>query len=68
MYQLIDIRRRYERSLNNLPKAIELADIVTIYDNSERQYLLIATVECGVISMHAERYPNWCVSIKNLFM
>lgn len=61
-----DIRRRYERSLNNLSKAIELSDTVTVYDNSDRQYLLIATIEFGVVSMHVKQYPNWCISIKNL--
>jgi predicted ABC-type ATPase len=61
-----DIRRRYERSLNNLAKAIALSDTVTIYDNSDRQYLLIATIEFGVVSMHVEQYPNWCVNLENL--
>jgi predicted ABC-type ATPase len=54
-----DIRRRYERSLNNLPKAIEIANTVTIYDNSDRQYLLVATIECGIVSAHVDRYPSW---------
>jgi predicted ABC-type ATPase len=61
-----DIRRRYQRSLNNLSKAIELSDSVTIYDNSDRQYLLIATIESGIVTMHVDRYPGWCASIENL--
>jgi predicted ABC-type ATPase len=60
-----DIRRRYERSLNNLSQAIALSDTVTIYDNSDRQYLLIATIELGIVTMHVDRYPSWCVNLEN---
>jgi predicted ABC-type ATPase len=61
-----DIRRRYERSLNNLSKAIALSDTVTIYDNSDRQYLLIATIELGIVTMHVDRYPGWCINLESL--
>jgi predicted ABC-type ATPase len=59
-----DIRRRYERSLDNLAKAIAIADLVTIYDNSERQFSLIETIEHGVISTYAKKYPSWYDRIK----
>lgn len=62
---IADIRRRYQRSLQNLSTAIDLADTVTIYDNSTRQYLLVATIEFGVVSIHVEEYPRWCESIAN---
>jgi predicted ABC-type ATPase len=52
-----DIRRRYERSLDNLAKAISVADSVIINDDSERQFLLIETIENGVISTYAKEYP-----------
>jgi predicted ABC-type ATPase len=49
-----DIRRRYERSLNNLSAAVDIANRVTIYDNSDRQFSLVATVENGVVSMYMQ--------------
>ena len=58
-----DIRRRYKRSLNNLSKAIEIADTAIIYDNSNLQCVLIATIESGIISMHVDRSPNWYCSV-----
>ena len=60
-----DIRRRYERSLNNLSIAITLTDSVTIYDNSERGFSLIATIENGNISTHVAEYPSWYDRIIN---
>ena len=58
-----DIRRRYKRSLNNLSKAIEIADTAMIYDNSDRQCVLVATIESGSVSMHVDRSPIWCCSV-----
>jgi predicted ABC-type ATPase len=54
-----DIRRRYDRSLNNLAKAIDIADLVIIYDNSDRQFNLIETIESEVFSKQTEDYPIW---------
>lgn len=55
-----DVRRRYERSLNNLPKAIELADNVLIYDNSTSAgYQIILTIVEGEITQRVETLPNW---------
>ncbi len=59
-----DIRRRYEHSLNNLAKAIVIADSVIIYDNSERQFSLIEMIENDVVSTYAKEYPNWYSRIK----
>jgi predicted ABC-type ATPase len=59
-----DICRRYERSLDNLAKAIVIADSVVIYDNSERQFSLIETIENGVVSTYAQEYPSWYNPIK----
>jgi predicted ABC-type ATPase len=60
-----DIRRRYDRSLNNLPIAITLANSVTIYDNSERGFSLIVTIENGNTSTHVTEYPSWYARIVN---
>lgn len=55
-----DIRRRYERSLNNLPLAIELADNVSIYDNSTSAgYQRVLTIVQGEITQRVETLPNW---------
>jgi predicted ABC-type ATPase len=56
---IVDISRRYYRSLDNLTLAVIIADSVTIYDNSERQFQLIATIESGTTSIHVERCPSW---------
>ncbi len=54
-----DIRRRYDRSLNNLAKAIAIADLVTIYDNSDRQFSLVETIKDNIVSKWVEDYPSW---------
>jgi predicted ABC-type ATPase len=59
---IVDICRRYYRSLDNLILAIEIADFITIYDNSDRQFQLITTVESGVALVYVEKHPNWCQS------
>ncbi|MBD2772280.1 hypothetical protein [Iningainema tapete] len=55
-----DIRRRYERSLQNLPTALQLADNISIYDNSSsvgHQNLL--TIENGRINQQVPELPQW---------
>ena len=42
-----DILRRFERSRANLPAAIRLADRTMIYDNSGRNFKLVASLERG---------------------
>lgn len=60
-----DIRRRYERSLNNLPKAIALADNVLVYDNStDAGYQKVLTIIQGEITQRVEILPNW---LKNYY-
>ncbi len=55
-----DIRRRYERSLANLPMALQLADNTSIYDNSTAAgYQKIVTIENGRITQKATDLPNW---------
>lgn len=55
-----DIRRRYKRSLENLPIALQLVDNASIYDNSTpagHQNLL--TIEDGTISRQVPELPQW---------
>lgn len=40
-----DVIRRYSRSLENLPRAIELADKVIILDNSAQEYQVVQRIK-----------------------
>src|SRR4051794_9488776 len=40
-----DVRRRYERSFDNLPGLVARADVTTIYDNTEKNRTVVARVE-----------------------
>jgi predicted ABC-type ATPase len=56
---IYDIIRRYYRSLNNLTRAISIANSVIIYDNYQRRFSLITTIQDASVSMHVEKYPDW---------
>ncbi len=45
----VDILRRFERSRANLPAAIRLSDRTMIYDNSGRDFRLVASLERGIL-------------------
>src|SRR4051812_3431500 len=42
-----DVRRRYERSFDNLPGLVARADVTTVYDNTEKNRTVVARVEGG---------------------
>lgn len=55
-----DIRRRYERSMANLPLAIQLADDSTIFDNSTSSgHQAKLTIENAKITQQVENLPEW---------
>ncbi len=55
-----DIRRRYERSLVNLPIALRQADRTFIFDNStESGHQKILTIENGRVIEQAHELPEW---------
>lgn len=54
-----DVRRRYSRSLSNLPAAIVMSDYTMIFDNSGLYHRLIAVFEGGLCSQSFEPIPNW---------
>jgi predicted ABC-type ATPase len=59
-----DIKRRYERSLENLPIALQLVDNASIYDNSSPegpQHLL--TIENGRINQQVSDLPQWLTKV-----
>jgi predicted ABC-type ATPase len=62
-----DIRRRYQRSMENLPKAAAIANTAFIYDNStDEGHRLIATIEQNIITMQTTECPQWFKKAMNL--
>jgi predicted ABC-type ATPase len=55
------VTRDYEASLQNLPKAVLIADTTRIYDNTKGDipHKLLVTIEQGIATEHVERMPGW---------
>jgi predicted ABC-type ATPase len=53
------IIRRYENSLDNLPKALEITGNATVIDNSAREKRFLLRAERGVILDLAPSPPRW---------
>ena len=55
------IRARYPRVLANLQRLLDVADELTIYDNSsfEHPYRLVARLESGVLTQVTHEVPAW---------
>ncbi len=53
------IRRRVERSLENLPAAVALADRAVLFDNSGRAHRAVLDVERRQILFRAPDPPCW---------
>lgn len=54
-----DIRRRYERSLRNLPAGLKIAHEGLVYDNSEVIARVVLKTRNGVIVWRAPDEPDW---------
>lgn len=56
-----DILRRYERSLENLPKAIQVCDDILIFDNSQSTHQLLIYLTKGgkVRELYETMLPSW---------
>lgn len=54
-----DVRRRYYRSLANVPEAIRIADLATVYDNSGLKPIKVLEAHNGVITWRAPDLPAW---------
>jgi predicted ABC-type ATPase len=54
-----DVRRRYYRSLANLPAATQIADIAVIFDNSQNKRRRSLEFQDGSITWRAEKLPGW---------
>jgi predicted ABC-type ATPase len=59
-----DIHRRYQRSLANLPEAIQIADRTIIYDNSEEERRRMLELEGGSIIWRALDEPHWIAEFR----
>lgn len=57
------IRSRIPRTLKNVAVAAQLSDNFIVYDNSsfEQPYQKMLTMKNGIITVHVETLPDWCV-------
>lgn len=58
-----DVRRRYDRSLQNLPAALRLADEAALFDNTRAAARKVLEVRDGVIVWRAEDEPEWVARV-----
>jgi len=58
-----DVRRRYYRSLANVPEAIRIADLATVYDNSDLRPIKVLEAHNGAITWRAPDLPYWVETI-----
>jgi predicted ABC-type ATPase len=59
-----DVRRRYSRSLVNLPEAIGIADQTIIYDNSEGKRRKMLELQDGSVIWSALEQPHWIAELR----
>lgn len=53
-----DIRRRYDRSIGNLPEAMKLADRSFVFDNTSK-FRLVLEVDKGRVQTISKDIPEW---------
>jgi predicted ABC-type ATPase len=58
-----DVRRRYQRSLANLPEALRSADTATAYDNTAGGARRVIEACNGRIVWRSEKLPPWAESV-----
>jgi predicted ABC-type ATPase len=61
-----DIRRRYQRSLDNLVSAVPLCDLLEVFDNSFT-FTKVLEVEQGQLKIISEEIPSWSLSFIQKF-
>lgn len=55
-----DVRRRYVRSLKNLPEALRTSDRAFLFDNTDTgEPQFIASYELGILSERGPAGPDW---------
>lgn len=60
-----DVRRRYMRSLANLPEAVRISDRAVLYDNSGDEYRRMSEVRQGVVVWIAAKPAPWVTALRN---
>ena len=60
-----DVRRRYFRSLANLPEAVRIADRAVLYDNSGDEYRRMLEARRGVVGWIAAKPVPWVAALRN---
>ena len=58
-----DVRRRYQRSLQNLPAALRLAHQGVVYDNSLSEPQKVLETREGVITWRSAHEPAWVTGV-----
>ena len=58
-----DIKRRYERSLANVPAAVKLANSAWLYDNSGSRSRMVLETRDGVVLWCADDAPDWVTRV-----
>ena len=61
-----DVRRRYERSLSNLPEALTLANEAWLYDNSGDAPRMVMESRDGIIVWYADDEPAWAAQVRKV--
>ena len=59
-----DVRRRYARSLANVPEAIRIADQAILFDNTSRPRKVLEAKN-GLVTWRADDLPAWTIPILN---
>jgi predicted ABC-type ATPase len=57
-----DVRRRYERSMENARDLFPRVDVARIFDNSAKKHRIVLIAKCGVITYRADPLPTWLAS------
>jgi predicted ABC-type ATPase len=60
----VDIRRRYERSLQNLPKAIRLSNPAVVFENSAVETFRILLLKRDGVCTWSENLPAWAAKAR----
>jgi len=60
-----DVRRRYLRSLANLPDAVRISDRAVLYDNSGDEYRRMLEVRGAVVVWIAAKPVPWVTALRN---
>ncbi len=63
-----DVRRRYERSLSNLPVALQLAHEAVVYDNSGSGPRRVLHVQDGIVVWRGPDEPQWVADALTAFL